>query len=219
LETDRKLVFDWSNKQNGALIGGIGIANGLLQRGYVRNAMSKLGEDKMARRGVVSCAIGFSLLAIVPQVASHHTIAVGLLYFAALFMSMTSATVVTSLTAYSSLQCDQEFDQNTGKPLQQHLLLSTGKALGQFRSSGQGGRSLGPLIGWCLGISIQLRDLTPLGSMCELLDIRTIRNLRPRCDLYVCIDKTHAEIIAFDSISTLAYYVYQTIILDLLVEY
>jgi hypothetical protein len=140
-------VFDWSNKQNGMLIAGIGIMSGLLQRGYVRHSMAKIGEDRMAQIGFASCAVGFALLALVPPFSSgHRGFALGLLHLAALFLAMTSATVVTSLTAYTSLQCDQERDPHDRKTREQHAQLATGKALGRFRSLGQGGRGIGPLL-------------------------------------------------------------------------
>lgn len=63
-------------------------------------------------------------------------------------MAFTSATVVNSLTAFASLQCDEGvFDEVTGKPVEEHPQLAKGKALGQFRSSGQLGRAIGPLLG------------------------------------------------------------------------
>src|SRR5436190_23866623 len=100
------------------LIGCIGVVSGLLQRGYVRSAMSKIGEDRMAQRGFASCAVAFFLLSLVPLFAAqHHLIAVLILHAAALFLAITSATVVTSLTAYTPLQCDQESENDTGKPL------------------------------------------------------------------------------------------------------
>ena len=60
--TDGSIVFDWNNKQNGALIGSIGIISALLQGGYVRRAMSKVGEGNMAKRGISSCAMGLIFL-------------------------------------------------------------------------------------------------------------------------------------------------------------
>src|SRR5436190_16203876 len=99
------------------LIGCIGVVSGLLQRGYVRSAMSKIGEDRMAQRGFASCAVAFFLLSLVPLFAAqHHLIAVLILHAAALFLAITSATVVTSLTAYTSLQCDQEFPNSPCRP-------------------------------------------------------------------------------------------------------
>lgn len=130
------------------LIGFIGIISALLQGGYVRRSMAKVGEGVMARNGVFSCAVGLVLLAIVPNlVATNLAIAVKLLQAAAVCLAFTSATVVNSLTAYASLQCDETFDANTGKPDETHPDLAKGKALGGFRSSGQLGRAIGPLLG------------------------------------------------------------------------
>jgi MFS family permease len=152
-------LFDWNNKQNGALIGSIGIVSALLQGGYVRRATSKVGEGVMARRGVSSCAAALVLLAILPNFTSTQpTLAFRLLQGAAVLMAFTSATVVNSLTAFASLQCDESaVDPITGKP-KEHPQLAKGKALGQFRSSGQLGRAIGPLLAcasyWTFGPSI-----------------------------------------------------------------
>jgi hypothetical protein len=142
-------VLDWDNKQNGMLIGSIGIISALLQGGYVRRAIATTGEGVMARRGVSSCAIGLFLLALMPRfVSTNITLAMKLLQGAAVCMAFTSATVVNSLTAFASLQCDEGvLDQDTGKPMEEHPQLAKGKALGQFRSSGQLGRAIGPLLG------------------------------------------------------------------------
>ena len=142
-------VLDWNNKQNGMLIGSIGILSALLQGGYVRRATARTGEGLMARRGVSSCAIGLVLLTCMPHfVSTNITLAMRLLQGAAVCMAFTSATVVNSLTAFASLQCDEGvFDETTGKPLEQHPQLAKGKALGEFRSSGQLGRAIGPLLG------------------------------------------------------------------------
>ncbi|KAJ7764993.1 major facilitator superfamily domain-containing protein [Mycena maculata] len=153
-------LFDWNNKQNGALIGSIGIISALLQGGYVRRATSKTGEGVMARRGVSSCAAGLVLLALLPQfISTQPMLALRLLQGAAVCMAFTSATVVNSLTAFASLQCDEGgVDPITGKPLKEHSQLAKGKALGQFRSSGQLGRAIGPLLAcasyWTFGPSL-----------------------------------------------------------------
>jgi len=152
-------LFDWNNTQNGALIGSIGIISALLQGGYVRRAISKVGEGKMAQRGVSSCALGLVFLATLPRfVSTQPKIAVGLLRAAAVCLAFTSATVVSSLTAHASLQCDEGFDKDTGKPGAEHPELAKGKALGEFRSSGQLGRAIGPLLAcasyWTFGPSI-----------------------------------------------------------------
>ena len=144
------IVLDWNNSQNGMLIGFIGIVSALLQGGYVRRSMSKTGEAVMARRGVLSCALGLILLAVLPQlVSSRTTLAIRVLYTAAICLGFTSATVVNALTAHASLQCDESIDEVTGKPLVTDPELAKGKALGKFRSSGQLGRAIGPLLGMC----------------------------------------------------------------------
>ncbi|KIP08310.1 hypothetical protein PHLGIDRAFT_88266, partial [Phlebiopsis gigantea 11061_1 CR5-6] len=43
-------LFDWTNRQNGSLIGSIGVVSALLQGGYVRRATGRVGEGAMARR-------------------------------------------------------------------------------------------------------------------------------------------------------------------------
>ena len=94
----------------------------------------------MAQRGVAACALGLVLLAIMPQyVTSSPKLALRLLQLAAGCMAITSATVVTALTANASLQCSEDTAE--------HPDLAKGKALGQFRSAGQLGRALGPLLG------------------------------------------------------------------------
>ncbi|PCH41111.1 MFS DHA1 [Wolfiporia cocos MD-104 SS10] len=152
-------LFDWNNRQNGILIGGIGIVSALLQGGYVRRSIAKVGEGAMAHRGVVSCALGLVLLAAMPSfVTSRPGAALRLLQAAAVCMGFTSATVVNALTAYASLQCDDGVDADTGKPREEHPQLAKGRALGQFRSSGQLGRAIGPLLAcasyWTFGPSV-----------------------------------------------------------------
>lgn len=142
-------VFDWNNKQNGGLIASVGIMSALLQGGYVRRAMSKIGEGRMAQRGVASCALGLTCLSLVPVAATNYpALAVNCLRAACVCLAFTSATVVNSLTAFASLQCDDGVvDEDTGKAKEEHPELAKGKALGQFRSSGQLGRATGPILG------------------------------------------------------------------------
>ncbi|EMD40786.1 hypothetical protein CERSUDRAFT_111370 [Gelatoporia subvermispora B] len=148
-------LFDWNNKQNGALIGSIGIISALLQGGYVRRALPKVGEVNMARRGISTCAIGLVLLALVPRMGPVAS--VRLLQGAAVCMAFTSATVVNSLTASASVQCDEQVDAD-GKAKEEHPQLAKGTALGRFRSSGQLGRAIGPLLAcasyWTVGPSL-----------------------------------------------------------------
>jgi len=158
-------LFDWSNTQNGKLIGSIGIISAVIQGGYVRRALTRVGELKMARRGTSSCAIGLVALALVPQFAlSRPRLAFRLLQGAAVHMAFTSATVVNALTAHASLQCDDAPEDEGaaqgvggGKPLKRPEL-AKGQALGRFRSSGQLGRAIGPLLScasyWTFGPSV-----------------------------------------------------------------
>lgn len=103
----------------------------------------------MARRGVSSCVISLFLLSALPFLTKGDNIAVGVrvMYIAAAFLAFTSATVVNSLTALASLQCDEaEEDGKEAKALA-YPELAKGRALGEFRSSGQLGRAIGPLLG------------------------------------------------------------------------
>ena len=142
-------VFDWDNRQNGSLIGSIGVVSALVQGGYVRRAIAKIGEGKMASRGIASCWLGLLCLSLVPQfVTSNISMSYNFLRVAAVCMAFTSATVVNSLTSYASLQCDDgAVDEDTGKIKEEHPELAKGKALGKFRSSGQLGRAIGPILG------------------------------------------------------------------------
>jgi MFS family permease len=176
-------VFDWNNKQNGYLIGSIGIISTLLQGGYVRRASGKVGEVKLARRGILSCAIGLCLLSLVPLYTNSQVqIARRLLYGASVCMAITSATVVNCLTAYASMQCDEGgFDPNSGKQVKEHPELAKGKALGHFRSAGQIGRAMGPLLGAFGYVETHSAHLmSDSNSLCILLDIWALAHLRSR---------------------------------------
>jgi len=153
------------------LIGSIGIISALLQGAYVRRVSAKVGEGIMAQRGVSSCSIGLFLLALLPRfLSSNGLIAVRLLQGAAVCMAFTSATVVNSLTAIASLQCDEGIDENTGKPIEEHPHLAKGKALGEFRSSGQLGRAIGPLLGRSLLSRFKTVCPHSIYSLCILLE-------------------------------------------------
>lgn len=162
-------LFDWSNAQNGKLIGSIGIVSAVIQGGYVRRALTRVGELKMARRGMSSCAVALVALSLLPQFTlSKPGLAFRLLQIAAVCMAFTSATVVNALTAHASLQCDEappeiaaETAGNGSTPpprAVQRPELAKGQALGRFRSSGQLGRAIGPLFAcasyWTFGPSV-----------------------------------------------------------------
>ncbi|KAF8845836.1 MFS general substrate transporter [Paxillus ammoniavirescens] len=171
-------LFDWNNSQNGALIASIGIISALLQGGYVRRAISKVGEGRMARRGVLSCTSALLLLSMVPRFAlDRSTVAIRLLQMAAVCLAFTSATVVSSLTSHASLQCDEGVNEDTGKPLQEHPQLTKGVALGLFRSTGQLGRAIGPLLAcasyWTFGPSATYA-ISALAMMLLTVSMKTV---------------------------------------------
>ena len=124
----------------------------LIQGGYVRRALTRVGELNMARRGISSCAVALVALSLLPHFTlSQPHVAFRLLQIAAVGMAFTSATVVNALTAHASLQCDEapEIAAAENKTLQtpHRPELAKGQALGRFRSSGQLGRAIGPLFG------------------------------------------------------------------------
>ncbi|KAG9015430.1 hypothetical protein FRB94_000034 [Tulasnella sp. JGI-2019a] len=146
-------LFDWDNAQNGRLLMTIGIISTILQGGYVRRV--KAAESLLARRGVATCAIATVIMATLPSLAYVNKLraATSLLYVAAAFLAFTSATVVNNLNALASMQCDDAVEGEEGKDT--HPELAKGRALGKFRSSGQLGRALGPILAcaayWTVG--------------------------------------------------------------------
>jgi hypothetical protein len=140
------------------MLGFIGVLSTLLQGGYVRRTMVKTGELKMAQRGVSACVLSLILMSTLPSMAANPqrlVTGIKLMYLAAAFLAFTSATVVNSLTAMASLQCNDDTDSTSAAS--QNPRLAKGRALGEFRSSGQLGRALGPIMAcasyWTIGAS------------------------------------------------------------------
>jgi hypothetical protein len=141
--------------QNGRLLGFIGILSSLIQGGYVRRAER---PAKLSKIGIFSCTLALALISSLPFIASRSTVvrphllsptevtpgmaSTAVLYGAAALLAVTSATVVTSLTALASLQTDE--DQG-GAEVDSADRLPKGAVLGRFRSVGQLGRALGPI--------------------------------------------------------------------------
>ncbi|KAH7105596.1 MFS, DHA1 sub-family [Auriculariales sp. MPI-PUGE-AT-0066] len=140
-------LFDWNNLQNGRLIGSMGILSALLQGGYVRRSIPKVGELKMASSGVTALFGGLTFLSILPQTLKTGY-AMAFLYGATICLAFTSATVVTALNGAASLQCDESAAPTNPK-------LAKGRAMGEYRSWGQLGRALGPIFAcgmyWTVG--------------------------------------------------------------------
>ncbi|EUC41554.1 hypothetical protein COCMIDRAFT_105874 [Bipolaris oryzae ATCC 44560] len=112
-------LFAYQAKDSGRLLGFIGLVASLLQGSVVR----RMHPLKVVQMGVVSCTIAFVMLGRVQTQ--------GALYGAAALLAVTSATVVTGLNSLSS------FEAGAGE---------RGNKLGNHRSFGQIGRSLGPLV-------------------------------------------------------------------------
>ncbi|PSN71606.1 MFS general substrate transporter [Corynespora cassiicola Philippines] len=112
-------LFSYGSKETGKLLGFIGLIASLLQGSVVR----RTHPLRVVQMGVISCTVAFFMLG---QVNSQRG-----LYIAAALLAVTSATVVTGLNSLSS------FEASAGE---------RGNKLGNHRSFGQAGRSLGPLI-------------------------------------------------------------------------
>lgn len=112
-------LFAFTSRNNGKLLGFIGLVASILQGGVTR----RLPPLTSVRLGVVSCLAAFVLLARVQTV--------GGLYAAATCLAVTSATVVTGLNALSSFEASES---------------ERGGKLGILRSWGQLGRGLGPVL-------------------------------------------------------------------------
>ncbi|KAL1627536.1 hypothetical protein SLS56_006360 [Neofusicoccum ribis] len=112
-------LFAYGSKQSGRLLGFIGLVASLLQGSVTR----RLHPLRVVQTGVLSCAVGFFLLG---RLTTEKQ-----LYAAAACLAVTSATVVTGLNSLSSFEASQ--GERGGK-------------LGNHRSWGQIGRSIGPLV-------------------------------------------------------------------------
>jgi predicted MFS family arabinose efflux permease len=107
------------SKVNGRVLGLVGLIASLLQGSIVR----RLPPLTVVRLGVVSCTIAFFMLAQIQTIRG--------LYGAAVFLAITSATVVTGLNSLGSFEAKES---------------NRGQVLGALRSWGQLGRALGPVL-------------------------------------------------------------------------
>ncbi|KAJ2888087.1 hypothetical protein FB639_000878 [Coemansia asiatica] len=138
--------FDFSNAQQGMLLGFIGITSTLLQGGYVRRVKGKSAhrDKSLVAQGMLGNLVGLISIAICCMTHEHKNNGSVLdgnkgqpsmwLWIGALGFAIASATVVNCLNSMVSLVGVAE-NTNGG----------TGKRLGDFRSTGQIGRALGPM--------------------------------------------------------------------------
>ncbi|BGP20159.1 hypothetical protein JCM10213_000756 [Rhodosporidiobolus nylandii] len=143
-------LFSFSNLDNGRLLGFVGILSSLLQGGYVRRkASSSARTASLALSGIRTCAVSLALLALLPYLTSagREGGAKKALWAAAAGLAYVSATVVNSLNALASFETDPEPSSTaSSSTASQDPRLEKGAALGRFRSRGQLGRALGPLV-------------------------------------------------------------------------
>jgi predicted MFS family arabinose efflux permease len=129
------------SKMNGRVLGLVGLIASLLQGSVVR----RMRPLSVVRMGVVSCAIAFFMLAQIQTMSG--------LYGAAVFLAVTSGTVVTGLNSLGS------FEAKEG---------NRGEVLGALRSWGQLGRAMGPVLFCSLFWWAGRQTAYTLGGSCML---------------------------------------------------
>ena len=157
-------LFAFSNAQNGRLLGFVGLVSAALSGGVVRRLKgTTAGSARLAQRGMGACAGALALLALLPGLAAHGegegaTAATALLWAAAALLAFVSASVVTSLSALASAAASSpSYSSGASSSSSSSAGAGSGSAaaLGTFRSQGQLGRALGPLVftalWWVLG--------------------------------------------------------------------
>ncbi|KAJ2840119.1 hypothetical protein FBU31_000570, partial [Coemansia sp. 'formosensis'] len=146
--------FNFSNMQQGRLLGFIGITSTLLQGGYVRRVKGKYsgrGDKSLVTQGMVGCTLGLLSIALccISADKSSDSSPSWWLWAGAVGFAVASATVVNCLNSMVSL---------AGAHQQTHAAGDTGKRLGDFRSAGQIGRALGPVFAcsvyWLSGAAV-----------------------------------------------------------------
>jgi hypothetical protein len=168
--------FGYTNRHQGYLLGSMGLVASLIQGGYTRRYARKVGEIKIATQGLFLAAIGFQAWAIVGtpfDVFSTGdvvgwTLMAGIVGFA--FASATVSTCLASLVSFHSDHDDAEGNQ--------------GERMGRFRSSGQLGRALGPLVTCFIYWSTNAVFCFTLGAIGELalalLVMMRLRAVKPK---------------------------------------
>ncbi|KAJ3389271.1 hypothetical protein HDU84_008909 [Entophlyctis sp. JEL0112] len=143
--------FGFTNAQQGKYLAFLGVVSACVQGGYVRRFAHKVVSEKsIVVQGMISCSIGLALIGLLAQGDGGKT----WLWMGAPFLAFTSGTVVTTLTSLASLTVSgTRISEHDDSP--KNLSANQGKVLGKFRSMGQLGRSLGPIVAcsgyWVLG--------------------------------------------------------------------
>lgn len=145
-----------------------------------RRASTPSGTASLALSGIRTCAGSLFLFSALPFLATASAFGAArtTLWVGAAGLAFVSATVVNSLNALASFETDSESTSSAGERVNAvNPLLEKGAALGRFRSRGQLGRALGPLVttglyfvlsptvayGVCglgmLGVAVQMRRI------------------------------------------------------------
>ncbi|KAI9298352.1 MFS general substrate transporter, partial [Neoconidiobolus thromboides FSU 785] len=119
--------YKFNSIQQGRMFGYLGILSACIQGFYVRRY--KFNEGRNIVLGMLSCVISLLTLAF----TIHFNLSISYLYLSITFLSFTSATVVSSMSSLTSIYA-------TPIPNQR------GEILGTFRSFGQLGRAIGPIV-------------------------------------------------------------------------
>ncbi|KAJ2488090.1 hypothetical protein IWW37_005003 [Coemansia sp. RSA 2050] len=143
--------FNFSNMQQGRLLGFIGITSTLLQGGYVRRVKGRAagrGDKSLVAQGMVGCTLGLLSIALccISADKSSDGNPSWWLWAGAVGFAVASATVVNCLNSMVSLVGASQMPGDTGR------------RLGDFRSAGQIGRALGPVFAcsvyWLSGAAV-----------------------------------------------------------------
>ncbi|KAJ3286589.1 hypothetical protein HK104_008962 [Borealophlyctis nickersoniae] len=145
--------FSYSHASQGRLLAFIGVLSALVQGVYVRRYAHKfVSERDLAIQGMLSCAFGLGVLGLLAEKPGVW------LWVGAAGLAVTSGTVVTSLTALASHTTSSSGGERAASNGVGNGELESGDSghvLGKFRSAGQLGRSLGPVVAcsgyWLLG--------------------------------------------------------------------
>ncbi|GAA5850480.1 hypothetical protein JCM9279_001429 [Rhodotorula babjevae] len=145
-------LFTFSNAQNGRLLGFVGLVSAALSGLYVRRLKgTTAGSARLTQRGMRACAAALALLALLPGLDARGgkgkgTASALLLWGAAALLAFVSASVVTSLSALASAAASSASTSSSSSSSSTSSSSGSGAALGSFRSQGQLGRALGPLV-------------------------------------------------------------------------
>ncbi|KAJ3330957.1 hypothetical protein HDU93_010023 [Gonapodya sp. JEL0774] len=144
--------FSYTHTSQGLLFSFIGLLSSLVQGGYVRRHARRVGERTVILQGLCACCIGLGILGATKSETG--------LYAGSAFLAFASGTVVNVMNSVVSQACSagpSSGGSYTGPGASEvaEAVEDGGAVLGKFRSAGQLGRALGPLLAcglyWSVG--------------------------------------------------------------------